>query len=309
RLIENGESFFIEKRYRRKDGSEVWVNIHASPIRNAQGAKEEAVAVVVDVTDRKRAERELAAAKDPLAADLDAMTRLQKIGAIFVQKGDLPEALDAIVETAVAISGADKGNIQLFDITTGKLTIAAHRGFERQFLEFWNTVQEGEGACGMSLESRKRVIVEDVSLSPIFAGSPALDVMSQAGAGAVQSTPVLSRSGKLLGVFSTHYETPSHPDEQALRLLDLLAFLTADIVERAQAETALRSAYEQAEAATRAKDEFLTVVSHELRNPLNSILGYARLLRTETANVAQIKHLVGIIERNGRIQLQLIEDL
>jgi signal transduction histidine kinase len=140
-------------------------------------------------------------------------------------------------------------------------------------------------------------------------GTPALDVMSQAGVRAVQSTPVMNRSSKLLAVFSTHFVTPGHPDERALRLLDLLARLTADIIERAHAETALRSAYEQAEIATRAKDEFLAVVSHELRNPLNSILGYARLIRAETANVAQIKHLVGIIERSGRMQLQLIEDL
>jgi signal transduction histidine kinase/ActR/RegA family two-component response regulator len=153
------------------------------------------------------------------------------------------------------------------------------------------------------------VIVEDVNLSPIFAGNPALDVQLQAGVRAVQSTPVMSRSGKFLGVFSTHYETPGRPDEQALRLLDLLARLTADIIERAQAETALRSAYEQAEAATRAKDEFLAVVSHELRSPLNSILGYARLIKAERANVGQIKDLVGIIERNGKMQLQLIEDL
>ncbi|HKQ78253.1 MAG TPA: PAS domain S-box protein [Blastocatellia bacterium] len=309
RLNEKGESFFIEKRFCREDGSEVWVLSHVSPIRNAEGKIEESVAVVVDVTDNKRAERELAAAKDRLAADLDAMTRLQKIGAIFVEKGDLTEALDETVEAAIAISGADKGNLQLFDATSGKLTIVSHRGFERPFLEFWNGIQEGEGACGTSLESWKRVIVEDVNLSPIFAGKPALDVLSQAGARAVQSTPVISRSGKFLGVFSTHYKTPGHPDEQALRLLDLLAHLTADIIERAQAETALRSAYEQADAATRAKDEFLAVVSHELRNPLNSILGYARLIRAETANAAQIKHLVGVIERNGRMQLQLIEDL
>jgi signal transduction histidine kinase/ActR/RegA family two-component response regulator len=201
------------------------------------------------------------------------------------------------------------GNLQLYDTMSGKLTIVASRGFDQPFLEFWNTVHEGKGACGTSLESMNRVIVEDVNLSPIFAGTPALDVQVQAGMWAVQSTPVISRSGKFLGVFSTHFETPGQPDERALRLLDLLARQTADIVERAQAERALRSAYEDAEAATRAKDEFLAVVSHELRSPLNSILGYARLIRAETANVAQIKHLVGIIERNGRMQLQLIEDL
>src|SRR5262249_59339870 len=116
-----------------------------------------------------------------LAADLDAMTRLQKIGAIFVEKGDLSEVLDEVVEAAIAISGADMGNLQLFDPTSGKLTIAAHRGFDQPFLEFWNTVQEGQRVCGSALESSNRVIVEDVNLSPIFAGSPPLNVQLQAG--------------------------------------------------------------------------------------------------------------------------------
>ena len=128
RLYETGESFFIEKRYCRKDGSEVWGHSHVSPIRNAEGRIEESVAVVVDVTDNKRAEWELAAAKDRLAADLDAMTRLQKIGAIFVEKGDLSEVFDEIVEAAIAISGADKGNLQLFDTTSGS---AQHSGAPR----------------------------------------------------------------------------------------------------------------------------------------------------------------------------------
>src|SRR5262245_7206283 len=136
RLYETGDSFFIETRYRRKDGSDVWVNSHVSPIRNAHGKIEGSVAVVIDVTDRKRAEQE-----------------------------------------------------------------------REQFLE----------------------------------------------------------------------------QEKAARA--------------------------EAQAANQSNDEFLAVVSHELRNPLNSILGYARLLRAETASVGQIKHLVGIIERNGRMQLQLIEDL
>src|SRR5262249_20779643 len=158
---------------------------HVSPIRNAEGKIEESVAVVIDVTDNKRAERELAAAKDRLAADLDAMTRLQKIGAIFVEKGDLSAVLEEVVEAAIAGNGADMGAPQLFDTTSGKLGIVARRGFDQRFLEFWNTVQEGQGGCGASLESSNRVIVEDVNHSPIFAGSPALDVQLQAGAHAL----------------------------------------------------------------------------------------------------------------------------
>ena len=83
---------------------------------------------------------------------------------------------------------------------------------------------------------------------------------------------------------------------------------------RAEAEREFLLAQEQelrakAEAATRSKDEFLSVVSHELRNPLNSILGYTRLARAQASDAATVVHYCDIIERSARMQQQLIEDL
>ena len=54
RLMESGKSFVTEQRFVRKDGSEVWINSHAAPVRNARGEIERAVAVAIDITDRKR---------------------------------------------------------------------------------------------------------------------------------------------------------------------------------------------------------------------------------------------------------------
>lgn len=70
-----------------------------------------------------------------------------------------------------------------------------------------------------------------------------------------------------------------------------------------------QAAREQAETANRIKDEFLAVVSHELRTPLNPILGWAQLLRSGKLNAAATQQALETIDRNAKLQSQLIEDL
>ncbi|MBD2180822.1 hybrid sensor histidine kinase/response regulator [Aerosakkonema funiforme] len=88
-----------------------------------------------------------------------------------------------------------------------------------------------------------------------------------------------------------------------------------DITDRKQAEEErtklLREqiARQQAEAANRMKDEFLATLSHELRTPLNSILGWARLLRTRNFDEETTARALETIERNAKLQTQLIEDI
>ena len=244
RCATEGVPFEIEKRYIRKDGSLVWVNNSVSAIRRSDGSIQSLLAVSLDITARKQAEQQL-------ARDLDAMTRLQELGTLSVQGSDLDAVLTQIVDVAIAINSADFGNIQLRDPVSGDLRIVAQRGFPSWWLEFWDAVSKGQGVCGTALERSERIIVEDVEQSPIFVGTPGLDIQRKAGVRAVQSTPLISRSGKMVGMFSTHYRMPHQPDERALRLIDLLAHQAAEIVEHAQIESALRESEQRLREAQR----------------------------------------------------------
>ena len=82
-----------------------------------------------------------------------------------------------------------------------------------------------------------------------------------------------------------------------------------DITERTELLQREQAAREQAEANSRMKDEFLAIVSHELRSPLNAILGWARLMRTRVLADSVRDRAIETIERNALLQVQMIEDL
>jgi len=138
--------------------------------------------------------------------------------------------LTHILDLAIEMAQADFGNIQLFDPAECGLRIAASRGLSGEFLEYFAVVRSSDSACALAMQQNSRVIVSDVGNDPCF-NSESRQVVLRAGALAVQSTPIISSSGRRLGMLSTHRRVRGKPPLASLLLLDRLARRTATVLE------------------------------------------------------------------------------
>ena len=255
----DGQVSEIEHRARRRDGEWRWLLTRSMPFsRDESGKVRQTISVTTDVTERK-------AAKDRAAVDLAGMKLLQDVATRLARTERLEPLLQEILRAATEIAATDKGNIQLVEPETGLLRIVAHQGLNQRFLDHFRTVDESWGRCGAASRTGDRVVVEDVTESPMFKGTPDLDVLLDAGARAVQSTPLPSRAGRHLGVISTHFSTPHTLAEAEVRLLDLLARQAADAIDRVRADERLRKAHEDLEQKVLERTAQLTISNTLLR--------------------------------------------
>jgi PAS domain S-box-containing protein len=270
-------------------------HVNAAPVRNAQGEIIGSVSVVRDITDSKRAAA-------TLAADLRDTTLLHELAARQTAEADSTQIFVDILDAAMTLGNAQAGTIQLFDESTQELTIVAARGFPPDMTARFARVDASCGSpCGQALATRARAFTR----FDIPAGEdPESSARAHLDCGIVcaQSTPLVSRTGRLLGMVSTHWSTQRTLPERELRFLDLLGRQAADIIERMQKDEALRE-------ADRRKDEFIAVLAHELRNPLVPIRTGIELLKNARSRPEVVDSVRPMMERQIAHMVRLIDDL
>lgn len=142
-------------------------------------------------------------------------------------RADTQPILDWLLHRAIDLSQTSFGNVQLMSWTAGYLEVKVQQGFGEEFLRFFERVRIEDGsACARALRDREAIVIEDIMADKEF--SPCREVVSHAGIRAVQSTPIISSSGALLGVMSTHFAAPHRPTRIELRELQHTAQIAAN---------------------------------------------------------------------------------
>jgi len=164
---------------------------------------------------------------------------------------ELRATLYEILDATMLVLRGHFGNIQLYDPSRNVLEMVAHRGFPEEFVRAVSVVPIGAGVAGAkSIQLRQRVIIPNVDEDDDYV--PYRPLAAIAGFRAVQSTPIISRDGEILGALLTHLADARDFSQHELQVLDLYSRQAADAIVRSRVERDLATARSRLDAALRA---------------------------------------------------------
>ncbi|MCW5890527.1 MAG: GAF domain-containing protein [bacterium] len=284
---------------RRRDGSYLPILCAGARVRPGEG-----VSWLIDRTAQQRAE-------DALRETAEILDTVNQVGQRLVAELDVDRLVQSVTDAAVQASGARFGAFfyNKVDAQGESYTLYTLSGVPRDaFARF--PLPRNTALFGPTFRGEGNVRLGDVRRDARYGQNPPHRGMPEGHlpVASYLAVPVVSRDGAVLGGLFFGHPEPGVFTERAERVVSGLAAQAAIALDNASLLERERGAREAAEAATRVKDEFLSVLSHELRTPLTAILNWLRALRRE-ADPTRITHGLAGMERAARAQSRLIEDL
>jgi PAS domain S-box-containing protein len=184
------------------------------------------------------------------------------------------------------------------------MRLASYRGFSEELAKEIEFLEFGQAVCGTVAQCGLPIYLENVQQST----DPKTQLIRSLGVNAYYSYPLIAQ-GRILGTLSLGSYTRSFFTENQRGMMQAICDQIAIAIERSSLIASLQKQTEQLQETNRMKDEFLAILSHELRSPLNAILGWAQLLQSRRLSETQIAKALETIERNAKSQTQMIEDL